>query len=324
MRHALLGRGLRQDQVWRSLAPHAERLDSLGRVLAVVLLALSSAAAIMEQSRIDEEARPATTAAAPTPRAGAAMKGASTLIAAYGGVPYTYPSDVVIQRPGVHDLTVKDVAWDARPFKSPIYYGVRVARFPADAVFGGMLDFTHSKAISRFQDTVALQGTLFGEKAPEQTRVGELFRHLEFSHGHNMLTLNGIYRLPRIAARIVPYVGLGAGGSFPHTEIAFNRENVRTYEYQYTGPVGQALAGVEVRVGRQTYFLEYKFTLAAYAAPLTQQDGWLGVTDVWRQLRRWMAGEAPPGGYARTRLTSHQVIGGLGIRVGGTPAVSGQ
>jgi hypothetical protein len=290
-------------------------LPRLEALAAITLLSASVAAAILQQSKVDEEAGAAV-------RAGSRIEDAlrtapaTTTIAAYGGVPYTYPSDVVIQRPGVHDLTLEKVGWDGKPFKSPIYYGVRVARGSDASPLGGMIDFTHSKAISRFDETVRLRGTLYGEKAPETARIGALFRHLEFSHGHNMLTLNALFRLPRIAARLVPYVGLGAGASFPHTEIAFHKDDARTYEYQYTGPVGQALAGVEIRIGRQSYFVEYKFTLAAYTAPLTGEDGGLAIADVWRQLGRWLSGAAPAHGFARARLVSHQLIAGLGVRLG--------
>jgi lipid A oxidase len=94
----------------------------------------------------------------------------------------------------------------------------------------------------------------------------------------------------------------------------------RTYEYQVAGAVGQALIGFEIRTARVSYFFEYKFTLAPYLMPLSEQDGsWLPL-DLWRQFRNWMSGEEPPGGYASTELTSHQGIFGLGIRT--APAIA--
>ena len=289
-------------------------LQPAGSIAAVAALVLAAVATMQQHSAADGGDREASGSAAHA--ATAASEGASTFIGAYGGMPYTYPSDVVLQRPGVHDLTVKDVAWDGKPFKSPIYYGARISHWPEDAMFGGMLDFTHSKAISRFEDTVEFKGTLSGASAPPQARIGEVFRHLEFSHGHNMLTLNGLYRLPRLSARLLPYIGLGAGIAIPHTEIALRKDPDRTYEYQYAGPVGQALIGIEVRLPANiSCFIEYKFTLAAYEVPLTHVDGWLAVTDLWRQMQRWLSGAAPVGGMVRTRLASHQLIAGLGVRI---------
>jgi hypothetical protein len=135
-----------------------------------------------------------------------------------------------------------------------------------------------------------------------------------------MLTLNGLWRLPSLNARLSPYVGIGAGVSLPHSEVQMKSERGRTYEYQYTGPALQALIGLEFRVPRMSYFLEYKFTFAQYEAPLTHRDGSILFVDLWRQWSRWWAGDAPPGGFISTLLASHQVLGGLGVRVGTAPA----
>ncbi len=283
--------------------------ETVCTMAAVAMLVVSTLATQLDQGEAE------VAAAAPAVHAAAADAGAATFIGSYGGLPYTHPSDLTIKQPGVHEVIVKDVGWDGKPFKSPVYYGVRVAHWPQAATLGAMLDFTHAKAISRFADTAEFQGTLNGAPAPGRARIGEIFRHLEFSHGHNMLTLNGLYRLPRLGAKLVPYVGLGAGIAVPHTEIAFAGDQRRTYEYQYAGPAGQVLAGVEIRLPRMAYFIEYKFTLAAYEAPLTQEEGWLAVTDLWRQARRWLAGLPPAGGYARTILASHQMIAGAGVRI---------
>lgn len=147
-----------------------------------------------------------------------------------------------------------------------------------------------------------------------------MFKHLEFSHGHNMLTFNGLWRLGSLAPRLSPYVGVGGGVSLPHTEVAMTGESHRTYEYQYAGPVAQALVGIEIRLppsGRapaSSLFFEYKFSFADYRVPLSRLDGDLLVTDLWRQAKLWWAGAPPPGGHLSTTLASHQVIGGLGVR----------
>ncbi len=61
----------------------------------------------------------------------------------------------------------------------------------------------------------------------------------------------------------------------PHVEVRFKGEGkeTRTGEYQYAGPALQALAGLELRSGRVSYYLEYKFTWASIAAALTGDEG---------------------------------------------------
>ena len=252
---------------------------------------------------------------------GLALGTRETLAGGYLGVTYTQPSSVTIKNPGRTDLTVGGVDWIGMPFKSPIYYGARVTNWPGLARFGTMLDFTHAKAIAPFDDDVTLTGTHEGKPLPGQAKVGEVFKHFEFSHGHNMLTVNALTRLGFFPVQ--PYVGAGAGISLPHTEIAFRTENGRTYEYQYAGFTGQALAGLEVRLGRASVFLEYKLSYSPYDVPLSNvvNGSWLFV-DVWRQFRAWMARETPPGGRLTTPLLTNHLIGGAMVRVSGVRTVT--
>ena len=255
-----------------------------------------------------------------TPWHRAAALGRDVMIGAYGGASYTHPGTLTIRNPGRTDLSVQGVRWDGQPFKSPIYYGLRTVAWPADARFGTMLDFTHAKAIARLADTAGFSGTLNGQTVPPKAPVGDVFRHLEFSHGHNIVTINGLVGLGAMISRLRPYAGIGAGVTLPHTEIGYTKENGRTYEYQYAGVVGQALAGIEVRLGAASLFFEYKFTYAPYSVPLSGVvNGWLLFTDVWRQFRAWSRGEAPPGGTLATTLVTHHGIAGLLVRVNRLP-----
>ncbi len=257
-----------------------------------------------------------------SPAPGASTRAGTEILAgAYFGTSHTHPSTVTIKNPDRTDMTVRDFQWEGKPFKSPIYYGARAVAWLDNARVGAMLDFTHAKAIARFDDIGTFTGTHEGKPLPSKARVGNVFKHLEFSHGHNMLTVNALTRLGRFAVQ--PYVGAGAGISLPHTEVAFRTENGRTYEYQYAGLVGQALAGVEVKLGRATVFLEYKFTYAPYEVPLSGVvNGWLLVTDVWRQLTAWASGEIPPAGRLSTTLITHHAVGGVLVRA--TPAMAGR
>lgn len=297
---------------WRTLD-----IGQWGSLLAIGVL-LVSAAGVFEQS--SETPAPAETSGQdPAERARLALPTREWMIGAYGGAPYTYPSAVTITRPDGQQLAIDKVGWDGEPFIDPIYYGVRIVRWLDGGRTGGMLDFTHSKALAQLAEQAAFKGTVAGKPAPDTAKLGDVVRRLEFSHGHNMLTLNGLLRLPKLHARLWPYVGLGAGVNLPHTEVQTLGERGRTYEYQYTGPVVQAVIGIEFRIPRMSYYLEYKFSLAQYSAPLSNRDGSLLFIDLWRQFQRWWSGEPPPGGYLDTRLTSHQVIGGLGVRLGMSP-----
>lgn len=246
------------------------------------------------------------------------------MIAAYGGAPYTYPSRVTLKKDGVHDLTVEGVEWRGEPFIDPIYYGIRVVNWFEGGRTGGMLDFTHSKTIGELDKEVVFEGVLDGEPAPGKAKLGKVFRRLEASHGHNMLTLNGMLRLVQLHPRLSLYGGLGAGVNLPHSEIQLMKGGGRTYEYLYTGPAAQILIGLEFRVPRMSYFLEYKFTFAQYDVPLSELDGTkIGLfADLYRQAARWWSGEPPPGGILSKQLISHQAIGGIGVRFGAKPVTA--
>lgn len=295
----------------------AALLETLFATTALAALALS---VTMAQTSDDPNTDAASRTS--TPPAAIAPHGGEMMFAGYTGVPYTYPSDVSVTQSGVHDFTAKSVEWEGRPFKNPIYYGARIVRWFESGRTGAMIDFIHSKTIGRLSEEVELTGTFNGAPAPERAVLRDIFERVEASHGHNMLTLTGLLRLPSLGFRLHPYVGFGAGVSLPHAEVHVAGRETRTYEYQVAGPVTQALIGIEIRAARVSYLFEYKFTLAPYRMPLTERDGTLLIFDLWNQLREWMSGEEPPGGYASTNLVSHQGIAGIGIRSAPPAAVA--
>ncbi len=292
-----------------SASPSFDRLTSF---VAIAVLLASSVATVLEQSTVDGETSEAQRTTAE--KLASVLPAKETMVGAYMGAPHTYPSAVRIEKEGAYDFTIDPVHWKAQPFKSPIYYGARVVRWFTGGRTGMMVDFIHSKAIADLKKEAAFSGTLDGKPLPPRAKISEIVKKLEFSHGHNLLTLNGLLRLPNIGARVSPYVGAGAGVLLPHTEVKLTNGDSRTYEYNYAGPAGQALIGLEFRLSRMSVFLEYKFTYAQYEAPLSQMNGsWLFL-DIWRQFQRWMNGEEPPGGHVSTRLSSHQLVGGLAVR----------
>ena len=289
-------------------------IAGLGLAALAVMACVHIVPAFVLSEKISEQ--PGTNASErKTGATGAGQPAREWAFGGYSGISHTYPSTVEIKNPGRTDMTVKDFGWIGRPFKAPIYYGLRIQRWPGASQFGSMLDFTHAKAIAKREDVATFSGTLDGEKLAEKQRIGDVFRHLEFSHGHNMVTLNGLARLAPWWSRFRPYFGAGAGVSLPHTEVGIHKKNARTYEYQYAGLVAQGLAGLEIQLGRASVFLEYKFSYAPYDVPLSHEPyGWLLVTDLWRQFSSWWHGEKPPGGRLTTTLASHHGIAGVMVR----------
>jgi len=301
-----------------ALLSRAWPFDGIARVVAgVALLAFSWPAIAPHQtfmSAISGQREPEGASVGGAARLG----GGEVQVGAYGGVSYTHPSTVSIENPGKTDLRVDGVNWIGRPFKSPIYYGLRILAWGPLGRLGGMVDFIHAKAISVPSQETTFTGMRNGQPVPPRTRVGDVFRHLEFSHGHNLLTLNALVRLGTFLGRVRPYAGVGGGLAIPHTEVGFAGEKERTYEYQYAGLAWQALAGIEVRLGRASIFFEYKFTFAPYAVPLSlTHTGGLLVGDLWRQFEAWLSGRAPPGGTLRTTLMTQHAVSGVLVRVAG-------
>lgn len=299
-------------------------LDRAAAAVGIALM-LASVAGQWQQTTAGDPPSKAGARAAEAAEAARALSAAPTrelMVAGYGGAQFTYPSNVSLKNLPAQDFTAERVGWNGEPFKSPIYYGARIVRWLGTGRTGTMLDFTHSKVLARLEQTSAFSGILNGAPAPARAVLGDVFQRLEFTHGHNMLTLNGLWRLPSLAPRLSPYVGLGVGISLPHTEVQLKNGAPRTYEYQYTGPAAQALLGLEVRFARISYFIEYKFTFARYEAPITHRDGSILFVDLWHQLQRWLGGEKPPGGFVSTLLASHQLISGLGVRAAAAPVTS--
>lgn len=237
-------------------------------------------------------------------------------VGAYGGVAYTYPDTVRIKKSG-SEITVRDFEWIGKPFTAPVYYGARIWRWPGFGRTGTMVDFTHAKAIAKPDSVAKFTGSRNGQELPKSAPVKDVFSKLEFSHGHNMLTYNGLFRLGSLFGWVRPYFGAGAGVSLPHSEVGFAKDNARTFEYHFAGFVGQGLIGLEIDLGRTSLFLEYKFTYAPYDIPLSHEaDGTILPHDLWRQFTAWWSGEEPPGGNLSVQLTSHHGIAGVMVKTG--------
>lgn len=323
--------------------PISGALDRLAAALAIPVLCAGMAALWFGEVDEGRAAPPVAAQHASQLRYGPS----ETVASGYVGAPVYHRSDLHLKRPDGTDMTLKRLGWDGDSFYFPIDGGARVIRWSGN--FGAMIDFLHNKAVSRLGrgahgrkiengvvEEAETTGTLKGGPAPSPLLLTDLFERLEFTHGHNVLIPTALVRLPSLTPAIRPYLGIGVGVAVPHVEVRFTgeRPNRWTNEYQYAGPAFQALAGLELRIGRGSYYLEYKFIWSAIDAALTGGNSWslkdlrsdwlprwlieplAGLTempgDLWRQYSRWQTGAAPAEGSIETRLVSHELVIGAG------------
>lgn len=212
---------------------------------------------------------------------------------AYIGGSIAMASDVALITPDGTDLVLKNVPWLNESFESPIFYGGRGMKWTETLpALGTMLDFTHAKATADLRAEVEQMGRRNSEPIPPRGKVSDTFIKHEYTHGLNSLTMNGLIRLSGLHPRIRPYGGIGVGIMVPHVETrltgAPRSEWLRAP--QITGPVVQALVGIEWRVfisNRWSAFTEYKFGQSWNTSPL------------------------PAGGETKAAIPDHQFIFGI-------------
>jgi lipid A oxidase len=189
--------------------------------------------------------------------------GAENVFAIYGGTSFTRDSDLRIKQSGGTSLDLRDVRWDAEPFKAAPYYGLRYTGFlEQHPAWGIALDYTHYKMYAKVGRIVAADGTWQGEPIYGSAPMDRYVQHFELSHGVNMLSLNGLYRwqgLGLLQGRLQPYVGAGLVHYWPHSENTVNGLSHET-GYQASGFGYQLLGGVQYQIGeRWGLFAEIKF-----------------------------------------------------------------
>jgi len=200
---------------------------------------------------------------------------AEMFVSGYLGVASTHDSDVKLNRPGGTNLTFSDVSWDDNSFDPPFYYGLRVGYwFKNSPNWGTAIDLTHAKMYSELNKTVSVSGTRSGASVSDTERLGDTFEILEFTDGHNLLTLNGMYRWTglgdseqKFISRLQPYMLAGLGIAIPHVEVAV--EGDTTLEFQYTGLAALAGVGLDIDITRWfSLFAEYRLSYSEIDADL--------------------------------------------------------
>ena len=227
---------------------------------------------------------------------GAGTAAAELVLSAYGGGSVTSATEVHYQRPPDTELDFSGVDWRSEPFTLPIYYGFRLGYwFHAEDRWGLAVDFTHDKLLAETERTVHVHGQRDGIPIDGDERIGDTFSTFAFSHGHNLVVGELIRSWRRDGGggtgwrqRLAPYAGGGAGFTVPHVEV--NGDGSTVDEYQLSGPVVAALAGLDVALGvRVRLFAEYKTSYA------------------------WLVGELPDTGEVEVRPWTHHLSIGLSL-----------
>ncbi len=149
-----------------------------------------------------------------------------------------------VQESDVSGVINRSIDWEGRSDESPPYYGGRITWWQPSG-WGWGIELTHTKAYASDEDLAALG-----------------FSSLEFSDGHNILTVNVHRRWEGIWAngKITPYVLAGVGVAIPHVD-ATPIGDTSTFGYQLTGPAVRLGAGAQYALNdRWGLFAEYQFT----------------------------------------------------------------
>jgi hypothetical protein len=187
-------------------------------------------------------------------------------VAGYLGTNRTLAAPISIDQPTRNtSLTFDRVAFEARPFKSPQYYGVRVGRlFGEQRRFGVEFEWIHPKAYADTSQVVHITGRLNGVNIDTNARMDTIVQRYAMSHGMNFALINAVVRVPLdesgsgFASRVALTARAGAGPMLPHAENTVAGESREQYE---AGGVGyQVAGGVEVHLaGVLSAVADYKF-----------------------------------------------------------------
>jgi hypothetical protein len=199
-------------------------------------------------------------------------------VAGYLGANHTLPATVTIDQPSrATSLQFNDVTFEARPFESPQYYGVRVGRlFGVRRHFGVEFEWFHPKVYAQTARDVLVAGQFHAVTVNGTLPMNTIVQRYSMSHGMNFALINGVVRFPlsdaatSMAGRIAVTGRAGAGPMIPHGESEVAGETVEQYEVAGIGY--QVAGGATMRLYRGLSALaEYKF---GHASPeITIVDG---------------------------------------------------
>jgi lipid A oxidase len=157
---------------------------------------------------------------------------------AYVGKTHTASADLhVTQVPGTA-VVFKDISFDDRSFRPPLYYGLR-GGYQLKPAVGFEAELIHVKAFAQLPPAIGIQ-------------------QYNVSHGLNLL-LGNLVLQREILRRLNLCFRTGLGVAIPHPEIRAFGQTLEQNEVH--GVAMQFAAGVNFKLTRHVFWLaEYKFT----------------------------------------------------------------
>jgi lipid A oxidase len=153
---------------------------------------------------------------------------ADWLLAGYIGAAKTPATTLHVTPTAGTAFDLSKVAFAGKAFKTPPYYGYRIAQIRKDSRIGFEAEFIHAKTIA--VDTKSAVLTAF-----------------EQSHGLNFVLGNVAYRpVAWCDGRCTVAIRGGGGITLPHVEATYLGEHAESY--QFGGPAAQAGAGLELAI----------------------------------------------------------------------------
>jgi hypothetical protein len=182
----------------------------------------------------------------------------------YLGASHTQPAALTISQPALNTaVQFNNIAFAARSFSPPVYYGYAVAHFWRER-FGVEGELIHLKVYGQMQRPATVEGTLQGALVSGRVAPVNMVSQFDITHGVNPIVANFVLRQGfgqgrdgRRRAYLL--VRAGAGITVPHHENTVS--GVHSEYYQLGRPVIQTGAGGELRLWRGLYgAAQYKFT----------------------------------------------------------------
>ena len=193
--------------------------------------------------------------------------------AAYLGANATTSATVSIDVPGEGlALAYHDVAFEARPFDSPQYYGARIGKlFGPSRRIGVEVEFIHLKVYAKTHDPYPTTGEFGTSQAAAGGPMNAIVQRYAMSHGLNFLVANLVTRTSLGGATSF-IARAGFGPTLPHGETTVLEQSRDAYEYAGLG--AHVAAGLDLRLrGRLSLVAEYKFTYASPRIDLARGTG---------------------------------------------------
>lgn len=191
----------------------------------------------------------------------------------FTGVNHTRPSTIAISLPEQQfALEFENVPYDAKPMKSPQYYGARLGKvFGRGRGLGLDVEFLHVKLYARTDDVVRVHGTFAGQPLDDALSMKLFVDRYNHTHGLNFLFANLAWRVP-LGAGATPAAALLLRGGVGLVRIGRDvvLQDLNVQGYQIAGIGAQFAAELQVRLkGRLGAMGEYKLTHAHPELKLT-------------------------------------------------------